>query len=83
VVKYAQEHEPGTTNYAFLQDKDDPLTLMAVESFADQAALDTHCSSGVFETFLGVFGPMVEAKQVTVAQKTSNTDMLSGFGPKT
>ena len=83
LCKYVQENEPKTTNYSFYPDSEDPLVMMAVEEWVDEEALGIHTSSEPFKTFLEVYLPMVEAKQVTVTQKTSKSDtLLVGFGPR-
>ena len=82
VAAYAKEFEPGTLNYTFLQDADDPLTILAVETFVDQEALDAHTSSEVFKAFFAEIGPLIEAGSLKIHQKTSRTDSITGFGPR-
>lgn len=81
--QYARDNEPGTTNYSFYTDAEDPLVLMAVEEFVDEAAFATHTESEAFKTFFGIFGPILEAGNVTIVQKTSKADKITvGFGPR-
>ena len=82
VAAYVKESEPGTLNYTFLQDADDPLTILAVETFVDQEALDAHTSSEVFKAFFAEIGPLIEAGSLKIHQKTSKTDSITGFGPR-
>jgi quinol monooxygenase YgiN len=83
LVEYASANETETMDYSFYQDSDDPKTLMAVEVFASEEGVAKHSSTEAFKTFLGVFLPMLEAKQITVTQSTSKTgQIVAGVGPK-
>jgi quinol monooxygenase YgiN len=83
LVEYALANEPEIMDYSFYQDSDDPKTLMAVEVFASEEAVGKHSSTEACKTFLGVFLPMLEAKEITVTQSTSKTgEIVTGFGPK-
>jgi quinol monooxygenase YgiN len=59
LVVFVQENEPGTTNFSFYEDSEDPLSLMAVEEWVDDAAFVLHTTSEAFKTFFAVVGPMV------------------------
>ena len=80
-VKHARDNEPGTTNYSFLEDSEDELTLFAVEEFATEEAFAHHCESEPFKEFFGVAGPMIEAGSMKVHQKTSKSGLVAGFAP--
>jgi quinol monooxygenase YgiN len=83
LVIYTKHNEPcRTTNYTFMQDAKDPLTMLSVEEWVDDEAFEKHTSSDVFMEFFSVVGPMIEAKHIIVNQKISKTEMLCGFGPR-
>jgi quinol monooxygenase YgiN len=82
LVVHTRENEPGTTNYTFMQDSEDPLILMAVEEWVDDEAFATHMASEPFKEFFAIVGPMLEAGNLSIHQKTSKTPMVSGFGPR-
>jgi quinol monooxygenase YgiN len=83
LVEYALANEPEIMDYSFYQDSEDPKSLMAVEVFASEEAMEKHSSTETFKTFLGVFLPMLEAKEITVTQSISKTgEIVAGFGPR-
>lgn len=83
LVQHVRDNEPGTINYSFMEDVDDPLTWIIVEEFVDEQAHELHVTSDVFQKAMEEVGSMVEAHQLVLDLKASKTPLVTGFGHRT
>jgi quinol monooxygenase YgiN len=75
-----ESEEPGTVNFSYLQDADDPLLVLAVQEWQDENALGMHTTSDAFKTYFAVYCKLVDGGFMTHEQKTSTTKRVAGFG---
>ncbi|HEY0105099.1 MAG TPA: putative quinol monooxygenase [Rhizomicrobium sp.] len=55
-------NEPGNTFYQFCRSKADPTIYVAMEIYADQAAVDAHLASDHFRTMGAKMGPSMTGR---------------------
>lgn len=80
LAKFVKENETDFTNaYAFYDDKDDPLKVMAFEQWTDEEGFQAHCKTEQFAKFVGVFGPMVASGKLKVEQSFASGPCCMGF----
>ena len=54
--------EPGNIRYAYYMPLDDPETILLIDSWADQAAIDAHNASAHFQRIVPQFAALTEER---------------------
>lgn len=71
-------NEPGCIDYRFWIAPDDPNSIMLVEKWEDQAALDVHMTSPLLAELGAALGPAVDGGLEAIKHEVSNFGPLFG-----
>jgi quinol monooxygenase YgiN len=69
--------EPGCLDYRFWVSANDPLSMLLLEQWQDQAALDAHLAAPHLNRFVETIWPMLDGGMAVVRHEVASSGPLS------
>jgi quinol monooxygenase YgiN len=77
-VEYTHDNEPAVARFALHRDVEDPLHLVMVEAFSDQAALDAHRATPFYRELMAELPDLIERRARMVLEPMGFGDPVRG-----
>ena len=78
-VEYTHANEPGVAKFALHRDVDDPLHLVMIETFADEATLEAHRASDFYKELMAELPDLIVDRRRSVLSPLGYGDLDRGY----